>query len=157
MVENMTWSKVTRNKKIGYFKSQIKTNIVKYSYKDGKLNFVNENSVEGYVDSNLSFDEKAGCLRFVSSNSTSSYAGERTVLKDGKGKIITENSVNTNDYEKYYEEEVLDNNVYVLDENLKEVASIKGLAEREKCLCSKIPGQLWIFCNIRKILIHYLQ
>ena len=40
-------------------------------------------------------------------------------LKDGKGKIITENSVNTNDYEKYYEEEVLDNNVYVLDENLK--------------------------------------
>ena len=59
------WSKVTETRKIGYFKSQIKTNIVKYSYKDGKLNFVNENSVEGYVDSNLSFDEKAECLRFV--------------------------------------------------------------------------------------------
>ena len=69
------WSKVTETRKIGYIKSQIKTNIVKYSYKDGKLNFVNENSVEGYVDSNLSFDEKAECLRFVSSNSTSSYVG----------------------------------------------------------------------------------
>ena len=45
------WSKVTETRKIGYFKSQIKTNIVKYSYKDGKLNFVNENSVEGCVDS----------------------------------------------------------------------------------------------------------
>ncbi|MBD9055733.1 MAG: hypothetical protein EGR36_06965 [Eubacterium ventriosum] len=139
------WSKVTETRKIGYFKSQIKTNIVKYSYKDGKLNFVNENSVEGYVDSNLSFDEKAGCLRFVSSNSTSSYAGERTVLKDGKGKIITENIVNTNDYEKYYEEEVLDNNVYVLDENLKEVASIKGLAKNESVYAVRYLGNYGYF------------
>lgn len=139
------WSKVTETRKIGYFKSQIKTNIVKYSYKDGKLNFVNENSVEGYVDSNLSFDEKAGCLRFVSSNSTSSYAGERTVLKDGKDKIITENIVNTNDYEKYYEEEVLDNNVYVLDENLKEVASIKGLAKNESVYAVRYLGNYGYF------------
>lgn len=139
------WSKVTETRKIGYFKSQIKTNIVKYSYKDGKLNFVNENSVEGYVDSNLSFDEKAGCLRFVSSNSTSSYAGERTVLKDGKGKIISENIVNTNDYEKYYEEEVLDNNVYVLDENLKEVASIKGLAKNESVYAVRYLGNYGYF------------
>ena len=139
------WSKVTETRKIGYFKSQIKTSIVKYSYKDGKLNFVNENSVEGYVDSNLSFDEKAGCLRFVSSNSTSSYAGERTVLKDGKGKIIFENIVNTNDYEKYYEEEVLDNNVYVLDENLKEVASIKGLAKNESVYAVRYLGNYGYF------------
>lgn len=139
------WSKVTETRKIGYFKSQIKTNIVKYSYKDGKLNFVNENSVEGYVDSNLSFDEKAGCLRFVSSNSTSSYAGERTVLKDGKGKIISEKIVNTNDYEKYYEEEVLDNNVYVLDENLKEVASIKGLAKNESVYAVRYLGNYGYF------------
>ena len=139
------WSKVTETRKIGYFKSQIKTNIVKYSYKDGKLNFVNENSVEGYVDSNLSFDEKAGCLRFVSSNSTSSYVGERTVLKDGKGKIISENIVNTNDYEKYYEEEVLDNNVYVLDENLKEVASIKGLAKNESVYAVRYLGNYGYF------------
>ena len=139
------WSKVTETRKIGYFKSHIKTNIVKYSYKDGKLNFVNENSVEGYVDSNLSFDEKAGCLRFVSSNSTSSYAGERTVLKDGKGKIISENIVNTNDYEKYYEEEVLDNNVYVLDENLKEVASIKGLAKNESVYAVRYLGNYGYF------------
>lgn len=139
------WSKVTETRKIGYFKSQIKTSIVKYSYKDGKLNFVNENSVEGYVDSNLSFDEKAGCLRFVSSNSTSSYAGERTVLKDGKGKIISENIVNTNDYEKYYEEEVLDNNVYVLDENLKEVASIKGLAKNESVYAVRYLGNYGYF------------
>lgn len=139
------WSKVTETRKIGYFKSQIKTNIVKYSYKDGKLNFVNENSVEGYVDSNLSFDEKAGCLRFVSSNSTSSYVGERTVLKDGKGKMISENIVNTNDYEKYYEEEVLDNNVYVLDENLKEVASIKGLAKNESVYAVRYLGNYGYF------------
>ena len=139
------WSKVTETRKIGYFKSQIKTNIVKYSYKDGKLNFVNENSVEGYVDSNLSFDEKAECLRFVSSNSTSSYVGERTVLKDGKGKIISENIVNTNDYEKYYEEEVLDNNVYVLDENLKEVASIKGLAKNESVYAVRYLGNYGYF------------
>ena len=139
------WSKVTETRKIGYFKSQIKTNIVKYSYKDGKLNFVNENSVEGYVDSNLSFDEKAECLRFVSINSTSSYAGERTVLKDGKGKIISENIVNTNDYEKYYEEEVLDNNVYVLDENLKEVASIKGLAKNESVYAVRYLGNYGYF------------
>ena len=139
------WSKVTETRKIGYFKSQIKTNIVKYSYKDGKLNFVNENSVEGYVDSNLSFDEKTGCLRFVSSNSTSSYVGERTVLKDGKGKIISENIVNTNDYEKYYEEEVLDNNVYVLDENLKEVASIKGLAKNESVYAVRYLGNYGYF------------
>lgn len=139
------WSKVTETRKIGYFKSQIKTNIVKYSYKDGKLNFVNENSVEGYVDSNLSFDEKAGCLRFVSSNSTSSYVGERTVLKDGKGKTISENIVNTNDDEKYYDEEVLDNNVYVLDENLKEVASIKGLAKNESVYAVRYLGNYGYF------------
>ena len=139
------WSKVTETRKIGCFKSQIKTNIVKYSYKDGKLNFVNENSVEGYVDSNLSFDEKAGCLRFVSSNSTSSYVGERTVLKDGKGKTISENIVNTNDDEKYYDEEVLDNNVYVLDENLKEVASIKGLAKNESVYAVRYLGNYGYF------------
>ena len=143
------WSKVTETRKVGYFKSQIKTNIVKYSYKDGKLNFVNENSVEGYVDSNLSFDEKAGCLRFVSSNSTSSYAGERTVLKDGKGKIISENIVNTNDYEKYCEEEVLDNNVYVLDENLKEVASIKGLAKNESVYAVRYLGNYGYFVTYK--------
>lgn len=141
----MTGQRLQKQRKIGYFKSQIKTNIVKYSYKDGKLNFVNENSVEGYVDSNLSFDEKAECLRFVSSNSTSSYVGERTVLKDGKGKIISENIVNTNDYEKYYEEEVLDNNVYVLDENLKEVASIKGLAKNESVYAVRYLGNYGYF------------
>ena len=143
------WSKVTETRKIGYFKSQIKTNIVKYSYKDGKLNFVNENSVEGYVDSNLSFDEKAGCLRFVSSNSTSSYVGERTVLKDGKGKMISENIVNTNDYEKYYDEKVLDNNVYVLDENLKEVASIKGLAKNESVYAVRYLGNYGYFVTYK--------
>lgn len=143
------WSKVTETRKIGYFKSQVKTNIVKYSYKDGKLNFVNENSVEGYVDSNLSFDEKAGCLRFVSSNSTSSYVGERTVLKDGKGKMISENIVNTNDYEKYYDEKVLDNNVYVLDENLKEVASIKGLAKNESVYAVRYLGNYGYFVTYK--------
>ena len=143
------WSKVTETRKIGYFKSQIKTNIVKYSYKDGKLNFVNENSVEGYVDSNLSFDEKAECLRFVSSNSTSSYVGERTVLKDGKGKMISENIVNTNDYEKYYDEKVLDNNVYVLDENLKEVASIKGLAKNESVYAVRYLGNYGYFVTYK--------
>ena len=75
----------------------------------------------------MSLDEKAGCLRFVSSNSTSSYVGERTVLKDGKGKMISENIVNTNDYEKYYDEKVLDNNVYVLMKILKRWQVLKDL------------------------------
>lgn len=139
------WSKVIETRKTGYFKSQIKTNIVKYSYKDGKLNFVNENSVEGYADSNLSFDEKNGYLRFVSSNSTSSYAGEKIVLKDGKDKIISEDIVNTNDDDKYYDEEVQDNNVYVLDEKLKEVASIKKLAKNESVYAVRYLGNYGYF------------
>ena len=139
------WSKVIETRKTGYFKSQIKTNIVKYSYKDGKLNFVNENSVEGYADSNLSFDEKNGYLRFVLSNSTSSYAGEKIVLKDGKDKIISEDIVNTNDDDKYYDEEVQDNNVYVLDEKLKEVASIKELAKNESVYAVRYLGDYGYF------------
>ena len=58
--------------------------------------------------------------------------------------------MNTNDYEKYYEEEVLDNNVYVLDENLKEVASIKGLAKNESVYAVRYLGNYGYFCNIRK-------
>ena len=53
--------------------------------------------------------------------------------------------MNTNDYEKYYEEEVLDNNVYVLDENLKEVASIKGLAKNESVYAVRYLGNYGYF------------
>lgn len=53
--------------------------------------------------------------------------------------------MNTNDYEKYYEEEVLDNNVYVLDENFKEVASIKGLAKNESVYAVRYLGNYGYF------------
>lgn len=139
------WSKVTKITKKGIFRNKTNTNIIKYSYKAGKLNFVTESSVEGYADTNLSFDEKDGYLRFVSSNYIYIYTGQKTVLKDGKGKIISENITIIDDDDNYYGEDVTDNNVYVLDGNLNETASIKGLGKNESVYAVRYLGDYGYF------------
>ena len=135
-------SKVTEVKKQSVFLDKNTINIIKYKYKNGKLEYVSDNKINGRLDDNLSMDEKDGYLRLVSTNLDFAYVGVKRIIYDNNGKKIV-------DYvdESYYSDESQkqSNNVYVLDSKLKGVAHIDNIAKNEEIYAARFMGDYGYF------------
>lgn len=87
------------------------TKIIKFNLKNGKVNFKAETEVEGMINNQFSMDEFNGNFRIAT-----------TV---GKTWNLDENTSNT---------------LYVLDENLKEIGKLDGVAKGEKIYSVRYNG-----------------
>lgn len=119
------------------------TKIMKYSYKNGMINYVATTNVLGGVDDQFSLDEKDGYLRMVTSVNnvitTNLYLNRYHAETKKKEKELVE-TLDNEEIENY-------NNVYVLENNLKTVASIKGLAKDEEIYAARFLGDYGYFVS----------
>lgn len=113
------------------------TEIVRISL-DGGLTVAASASVDGYLINQFALDAYDGYLRLVTTSSGHSY----TIYEDKAMGFI--NHV-------WPDETKLDtNNLFVLDENLKVVGSITGLAEDERVYSVRFDGEIGYFVTFRQ-------
>lgn len=99
------------SKLYGYYNNyDVNTYIYKFKLEDSKVTYVNAGSVPGEVLNQFSMDEKDGYFRIATTDSTNLNSETDT------------------------------NNLYVLDENLKTVGKIEGLAKGEKIYSVRFMG-----------------
>lgn len=94
------------------------TEIRKFSYEKGQIEYQARGSVKGYMEDSFSMDEHEGYLRLV------------TTLDTANGGSF--------------------NNVYVLDDNMKETGSILKLAKDERIYSARFMGDKGYFVTFRE-------
>lgn len=119
------------------------TKIMKYSYKDGKINYVAAANLSGWIDDQFSLDEKDGYLRMVTHINNITSTNLYRTYYDAKNKKKERELVETLDNEEIESW----NNVYVLGSNLEKVASIKGLAKNEEIYSVRFLGDYGYFVS----------
>ncbi|MCI8955418.1 MAG: hypothetical protein HFG29_00335 [Eubacterium sp.] len=119
------------------------TKIMKYSYKDGKINYVAAANLPGWIDDQFSLDEKDGYLRMVTHINNITSTNLYRTYYDAKNKKKERELVETLDNEEIESW----NNVYVLASNLEKVASIKGLAKNEEIYSVRFLGDYGYFVS----------
>lgn len=119
------------------------TKILKYSYKDGVINYVAAANVPGWVDDQFSLDEKNGYLRMVTHINNITTTNLYRTHYDAKNKKKERELVETLDNEEIESW----NDVYVLGNNLEQIASIKGLAENEDIYSARFLGDYGYFVS----------
>lgn len=127
------------------------TNIRKIAYQDGKLSAVGQTKLDGTINDSFSIDEYEGNLRLVTT--------VRPLVShdDGVMPLWTTDFVPwraTDDVAKVTEEteaEKDSNSLYVLDENLKELGRIEGLAEDEQVYSARFMGDTGYFVTFRQV------
>ena len=119
------------------------TKILKYSYKDGAINYVAATKISGWVDDQLSLDEKDGYLRMVTHinniTSTNLYRTHYDAKNKKKERELVE-SLDNEEIESW-------NDVYVLGNDLEQVASIKKLAKNEEIYSARFLGDYGYFVS----------
>ncbi|MBQ4068760.1 MAG: beta-propeller domain-containing protein [Lachnospiraceae bacterium] len=115
------------------------TSIFKISYKDGKFKPVAEGMIEGKVKDQFSVDEYEGVLRVL----TTSYRYRSYKYDDRFGIVdfVEDIMVTPND---------TTNNVFVLDNKLKVIGKINGLAEGERIYSARFDGDMGYFVTFRE-------
>lgn len=119
------------------------TEIIKYSYQDGSVNYVASTNVLGRIDDQFSLDEKDGYLRLVVHENNTVAGNLYRTLYDVESKEKTTylaDSLNNDEREEC-------NDVYVLGQNLDIVASIKGLAKNEEIYAARFLGDYGYFVS----------
>ena len=119
------------------------TKILKYSYKDGEVNYVAAVNMPGWVDDQFSLDEKDGYLRMVTHINNIISTNLYRTHYDAKNKKKERELVETLDNEEMESW----NDVYVLGNNLEQVASIKGLAKNEEIYAARFLGDYGYFVS----------
>lgn len=119
------------------------TKILKYSYKDGEVNYVAAVNMPGWVDDQFSLDEKDGYLRMVTHINNIISTNLYRTHYDAKNKKKERELVETLDNEEMESW----NDVYVLGNNLEQVASIKGLAKNEEIYSARFLGDYGYFVS----------
>ncbi len=114
-----------------------KTALLKFSYGDGKFAYQAKGEVKGRLDDSFSMDEHEGYLRMVS-----------TVQEFKKEILVDDRTKETIGYEIVDEKQT--NALYVLDEDLKVVGSIEGLAENEQIYSARFMGDTGYFVTFRQ-------
>ncbi|MBE5927090.1 MAG: hypothetical protein E7270_09035 [Lachnospiraceae bacterium] len=116
------------------------TSIFKIAYKDGIFKPVAEGMVEGEIKDQFSIDEYEGVLRVL----TTSYRYRSYKYDDEFGVIdFIEDTIAVN-------EDTTSNNVFVLDEKLKVIGRIKGLAKGERIYSARFDGDMGYFVTFRE-------
>ncbi len=116
------------------------TLIYKFDLDDGRVKLEKDGEVNGYLNDQFSMDEHKGFLRIC----TTGYVDEeiRTETKNPRtGSISVEIDTET----------VSANNLYVLDENLKVVGKIEGLAKDEKIYSARFIGDIGYIVTFKEI------
>lgn len=114
------------------------TCIRKIAYADGTLNAVGQVKIEGALNDTFSIDEYEGNLRLVTTI-THYKNGGAVPLAWLRSKSEVED-----------EGEKDSNTLYILDENLKELSRIEGLAEEERVYSARFMGNTGYFVTFRQ-------
>ena len=114
-----------------------KTALLKFSYGDGKFAYQAKGEVKGRLDDSFSLDEYDGYLRMV----LTVQEFKREILIDDRTKEVI-------GYDIVDKKQT--NALYVLDEDLKVVGSIEGLAEDEQIYSARFMGDTGYFVTFRQ-------
>ncbi len=120
--DSQTVNKVTKSK----------TNIIKFSLKDGIIALTASESVDGYILNQFSMDEFDQYFRIVTTTDEYSFGEKDDVVS----------SIDTNNSK---------NNLYVLDSNLKVVGQIIDLAKDERVYSVRFDGNIGYFVTFRQV------
>lgn len=120
-----------------YDSAATRTEIAKFHYADGKITGAASCTVPGYLNNSFSMNEYNGSLRVV----TTYYGDAYNEIRDFVSRITDE----------YFEENWTEHNaLYVLDENLKQIGAIEGLAEGETIRSARFFGDTAYFVTYRQ-------
>lgn len=114
-----------------------KTNIIRIAYENGIFHKEAEGSVKGILLDDMAINESNGYLRMAV---TVNSCQKEKVTDDIFGYFM---GYETTDV-------VMDNSIYVLDENLEIVGKIEGLAQDEKIYSARFMGDMGYFVTFRE-------
>ncbi len=112
------------------------TSIRKVSYQDGKLEAVGQVLVDGTLHDSFCIDEYEGNLRLVVTVRAVEQVREPGILPLADREEETQTDSNS---------------LYILDENLKELARIEGLAPDERIYSARLMGDAGYFVTYREM------
>lgn len=118
------------NEHYGNVSGSVTTELVKFHYEDGMITGVAAGTVPGYLNNSFSLNEYQGMLRVVST-----YYGEDT-------DSLTSAFAGGNQTEH--------NGLFILDESLRTVGSVKNLAEDETIRSARFFGDTGYFVTFRQ-------
>ncbi len=125
----------------GVYTNTTQTEIIKFEYDKGQINFISSDSIDGRNEETLGFDEKDGYLRCVTTEYSYTDFITRIKCYDKKGDFLFQFPTRV----EYISETSDTNNVFVLDKNLKTVAEINNLAEGESIYSARYMGDYGYF------------
>lgn len=134
-------SSISKRHTVSVMESYTEMEIMKYEYKDGKLTYVANCTLEGETDDRFSLDERNGYLRLVVHRERERYLSANKKFYDAKGKEIEEQYLDS----KELDGAVNSNTVYTLDEKLNKKGEIKGLAKKESIYAARYLGDYGYF------------
>lgn len=123
------------------YKATTITEITKYKYDEGKVEFVASNQINGHTENNLNYDEKDGYLRCVTTENSTSNLDMIVKCYDKKDTLLYNFVVESNNLDNTSDT----NNVFVLDEKLEITAEINDLAEGESIYSARYFGNYGYF------------
>ena len=115
----------------------VDTVITRYAVDDNQLTYAASGSVAGCLNNQFSLDEKDGYLRVVTTEERNSY---RTYVDE------------SNEFENYKpEKNERANDLFVLDQDLKLIGSVTGIAEDEQVYSVRFRGDYGYLCTYRTV------
>lgn len=122
------------------------TEIIKYKYSNGKVEFVANNQINGHAENNLNFDEKDGYLRCVTTENSISNLDMIAKCYDKNDNLLYSFVVDSNRLDTITDT----NNVFVLDDNLEIKAEINDLAKGESIYSARYFGDYGYFVTYQE-------
>jgi uncharacterized secreted protein with C-terminal beta-propeller domain len=110
-----------------------KTSLLKFSMGKGIINLEATGTVNGYILNQFSMDEYNGYFRIVTTSDEYTYYEDKDSVSIG---------IDTN---------TTKNNLYVLDDNLKVVGKIEGLAKGERIYSVRFDGDIGYLVTFRQV------
>lgn len=110
------------------------TDIIKFSYDNGIIDFKASNTIKGTLNNSFSMDEYNDNLRLVSTIETYGYIKDNSVVSFD----ISPSNVPRK------------NSLYILDKNLKLIGSIEDLAPNERIYSARFLGNTGYFVTFRE-------
>ncbi len=129
--ENLYVASYESVEEAGYYKS--KTNILKFSLKEGKVDLKNTGVVNGSILNQFSMDEYSDTFRIVTTN----Y--DYKIYSNDFDNVVT----NWNEDSK--------NNIYVLNEELKLIGKIENLAKGERVYSVRFDQEIAYFVTYEQV------
>lgn len=117
--------------------TSVRTTVLRYAVSAGGLSYAAAGTVPGALLNQFSLDESGGYLRLVT---TESNGGYRVYVDDA------------HDFENYdYDDTQTQNDLYVLDAELRVAGSVTGLAAGETIYSARFDGDYGYLCTYRTV------